>query len=180
MNILIKPENNLHKLSLSSFAWLGLTQVNDSSNCKYKRSKQWIRLSVFFVFFPTTTQSTVSSWPHSVRYHRYIIPPVLSLLDTIHSYTFLQVGIWDFSQTLRSKYWASFNIWSLNYFVLNAAENNIVYTHPCIYNTPTCLLSRFWSLQMYTKLSTKSTSIIIVQWSIFFKSDWPRGDMMLE
>lgn len=52
MNILIKPENNLHKLSLSSFAWLGLTQVNDSSNCKYKRSKQWIRLSVFFVFFP--------------------------------------------------------------------------------------------------------------------------------
>ena len=51
MNILIKPENNLHKLSLSSFAWLGLTQVNDSSNCKYKRSKQWIRLSVFFVFF---------------------------------------------------------------------------------------------------------------------------------
>lgn len=131
-------------------------------------------------FFPTTTQSTVSSWPHSVRYHRYMIPPVLSLLDTIHSYTFLQVGIWDFSQTLRSKYWASFNIWSLNYFVLNAAENNIVYTHPCIYNTPTCLLSRFWSLQMYTKLSTKSTSIIIVQWSIFFKSDWPRGDMMLE
>ena len=52
MNILIKPENNLHKLSLSSFAWLGLTQVSDSSNCKYKRSKQWIRLSVFFVFFP--------------------------------------------------------------------------------------------------------------------------------